>query len=125
MTNVILPGAPEGEVGVVRKVAGDSLELPRGALFYVWPAPVRDGDLVVFKVGDKGSIGRWRPNREGGDWIVQQKRNTVIVCVGPTPVRILGHVIPCEAPPKQITDLPESEYGHLFKNPFPRWLECN
>src|SRR5690348_16549331 len=106
---VILTGAPEGEVGL-RKVVSDRLELPRGALFYVWPAPVQDGDLILFKVNNRAGIGRWRPNREGGDWIVQQKYNRAIVCAGPTPVRILGHVIPCEAPPKQITNLPADEY---------------
>jgi hypothetical protein len=57
----------------------------------------------------------------GGNWLVQPGR--LIQVTGKVRVRVLGLVVPSEAPPRQITDLPADEYERFFENPFPSWLD--
>jgi len=107
------------------RIIGDESELPRGSYFYVLPVPVEKGQLALIELrGDPEFIivGRWFPNVLGYDWIFQRRR--VIQCTSNVPVRVLGLVISVEDPPKQITNLREDEYEHLFEGPFPRTLNC-
>lgn len=105
------------------RVIGDNAELPKGAPFTTLPGPVKENDLILVEVGGDEKnliVGRWYPNIGGCDWIKQPER--LIRCTPDVPIRILGVIIPGESSPKSITNLPESEYEHLFKNPFPRAL---
>lgn len=78
------------------QVASDETELPRGSFFVALAGvPVRCGDLVLFRVGRRTSVGRWLPRVGGYDFILQP--GLLIVCAG-APVRIVGKVIPCRPP---------------------------
>jgi hypothetical protein len=76
------------------QVMTDALELPRGSFFVALAGvPVETGDMVLFSIGRRSSVGRWLPRIGGFDWILQP--GLLIVCVG-APVRIHGKVIPIE-----------------------------
>jgi hypothetical protein len=82
-------GRPAGECQVVT----DELELPRGSFFTTLAGvPVEPGDLVLFSIGRRRSVGRWLPRVGGYDWILQP--GLLIVCAGAS-VRIVSKVIPC------------------------------
>jgi hypothetical protein len=102
------------------RVTSDETELPRGSYFYLWPATRLDPGQLAMIETPKGVrlIGRWYPAVAGCNWIVQPGR---IVQDTRSQCRILGAVIPCEDPPKQITNLSEAECER-FLNPFPRSL---
>ena len=106
------------------RVTTDKVELPKGTYFYCWPAKVEDGQLALISIGDGDFqlVGRYYHTLADSDWITVP--GYLIRVTGAVPVRVVGAVIPSEAPPKQITNLPESEWGHLFENPFPRSMAC-
>jgi hypothetical protein len=93
------------------RVTSDQCELPKGSVVYIVPGEVQPGQLAMFELrGDPEFLltGRWFPNVAGHNWIVQPGR---LVCdTGSIQIRILGAVIPLEAPPKEICDLSTSEY---------------
>jgi hypothetical protein len=106
------------------RVVSDKLELPQGSSFYIWPARVEFGQLAAFAIGEDDFllVGRYYPGPEGRGQITIP--GYLILITGNIPVRVLGLVITCGDPPKQITDLPESEYERFFENPFPRSMAC-
>jgi hypothetical protein len=111
--------APKGGEYVV---SCDKLELPRGAYFVALPATkVEPGDMLLFDLAGFLIPGRWRPNFHGSDWI--DIPGYLIEITGKIPVRIVGKVVPAEIEVRQVTNLLEREYGHLFENPFPRTLD--
>jgi hypothetical protein len=106
------------------RIVSDRTELPRGTAFTTLP-DLKKGDLALFELGgvreDWMIVGRWYPDVAGCDWILMP--GLLIQCTGAVSVKVLGGGVPSEDQPKQITDLPESEYAHLFENPFPRTLD--
>jgi len=90
-------------------ITSDKTELKIGTCIEALRVPAQSGDLIVFQIGKRIGIGRWYPDICGVDWIRQPGR--LIACVGDTPVRIIGLVIPTEDPPKEITNLTVTEYA--------------
>jgi hypothetical protein len=70
-------------------VTSDHCELTRGSKFGVKTGPVKTGQLCLFKVRKHLIVGRWFPDIEGGDWIIQPSR--WIHCSG-ADLRLVGAV---------------------------------
>jgi hypothetical protein len=71
------------------RVISSATELPRNTLFTaVNTYPIKDGELVLFSIDGRLTIGRWRRNIAGLDWIKQPNRwipiigKAAIVAVG-------------------------------------------
>jgi hypothetical protein len=71
-------------------VVAENLELSKGSSFAVEPGPVENGELAMIKIGKLDTIGRYYPNVEGVDWIVQP--GLLIQVDGKTPVQVVGPV---------------------------------
>jgi hypothetical protein len=93
------------------QVMTDTTELPRGSFFTaLGGVPVESGDLVLFRIGRRSSVGRWLPGVGGLDWILQP--GLLIACAG-APVRIVGKVVPCRTPEACRTGRIEATPGEL------------
>jgi hypothetical protein len=112
-----------GETHNQHRVLTGRTELARNSYFYILPFKPRPGDLAAIAVGARSwiTIGRWYPQLGDHGLIIQPE--LAVHCTGAIPIRILGLVVPCEPPPKPITNLRESQYEWVFENPFPRWLD--
>ena len=121
-TRTHLPATARHRSGKQYTVERDSdhCELARGTRFTVLNIPVKRGDLCLFSLDGFLLPGRWRPDFEGSDWVLIPGYQIRIT--GKIPFRILGLIVPVETEVKQITNMPESEYGQFFKNPFPHLL---
>jgi hypothetical protein len=98
------------------QVTSDQTELPRGSRVYVIPAEPQADQLVMFGTAlrDKIWIGRWIPNVGGRNWVLQPGR---LIKESPEcKFIILGVVVPCEDPPKEITNLSVAEYVSVLLN---------
>jgi hypothetical protein len=99
----------------------DLLELPRGAAFITLPIQVGRGDLALFDLEGHLIPGRWYPGTGGPHWI--QLPGIRIEFGDHLQWKIIGKVILIDVGIKNITNLPESEYGRFLEDPFPRFLD--
>ena len=74
------------------EVISIDVELPPGSSFTVRPGPIGFLDLGLFSIGERLVIGRWLPDPEEGDSILQPRR--LIHITGRVPFRIIGAIVP-------------------------------
>src|SRR5262245_13826819 len=74
------------------RVISSATELPRNTLFTtVNTYPIKDGELVLFSIDGRLTIGRWYRNIAGLNWIKQPNR--WIPIIGKTVVVVLGMIV--------------------------------
>jgi hypothetical protein len=72
-------------------IATDRLELPRNTPFTtVCKFPYKTGALVMFRIGNRTSVGRWFPGVGGCNWILLPG---VLLCLVGHVIKILGEVV--------------------------------
>ncbi len=80
-------------MGAEYTVTADCLELERGTSFYVFPAPVRPGQLVLFEVEGRKGVGRYL-SVDGHEFFLLPGQ---LIDVAHCQFRILGVVVVADA----------------------------
>jgi hypothetical protein len=74
------------------RVISTATELPQNTLFTtVNTYPIKDDELVLFSIDGRLTIGRWRRNIAGLDWIKQPNR--WIPIIGAASIAVVGLII--------------------------------